>query len=54
MVKGGRNFRKHAGQRRKKRKGPMRAPLSVDIDMVQVELVLLKYLDHVEIPATRW
>ena len=35
MVKGGKNFRKQAGQRRKKRKGPVRkVHVSGDIKMV--------------------
>ena len=51
MVKGGTNFRKHAGQRRKKRKCPMRAPLSADIDMISETEVDLSGTSDGEMPV---
>ena len=45
MVKGGTNFRKQAGQRRKKRYGPVRrVPVSGDIEMVSETDVGLRWI----------
>ena len=55
MVKGGTNFRKQAGQRRKERKDPVsRVPVSGDIEMVSetdVDLSNTTVVDDGEIPA---
>ena len=55
MVKGGPNFRKQAGQRRKKRKGPVsRVPVSSVIEMVSgtdVDLSNPTVVDDGEIPG---
>ena len=53
MVKGGTNFRKQAGERRKKRKGPM-SRVSGDIEMISetdVDLSNTTVVDDGEIPG---